>query len=129
MKKSLIPSLIVYILYTLLGGGMAVYNYIAIQKHNAEGGGLEGLGLAILLIVGIVIFGVGIIGLILKLIHIKSGWGFFGVLCLLLDILCVGSLMYYFALEIQNIDEALLLLAVLVPSSVSLISNAFSLKN
>jgi hypothetical protein len=129
MKKSLIPSLIVYILYTLFGGGMVVYNYIAIGKHNAEGGGLEGLGLALLMIVGIVIGGVGLIGLIFKLIHIKSGWGFFGFLCLLLDILCVGAVFYYFALEIQNIGEALLLLAVLIPSNISLISNLISLKN
>ena len=54
MRKIGIVPFIIYLIYTLGGGGMAIYNYIAIQKHNAEGGGLEGLGLAILMIVGII---------------------------------------------------------------------------
>lgn len=86
MRKIGIVPFVIYLIYFLGGGGMAIYNYIAIQKHNAEGGGLEGLGLAILFIIGIIFGAAGLVGVILKGIHMGTGWGFFGFLCFLLDI-------------------------------------------
>ena len=90
MKKGGLLSLIVYILYTLGGGGLALYCRIGIDNVNNNGGGWEGLGLAIVMIVGLVFGAAGLVATILKLIHMKSGWGFFGVLCILVDIAFIG---------------------------------------
>ncbi len=90
MKKGGILSLIVYILYTLGGGGLAIYSRIAIEELNNSGGGWEGLGLAIVMVVGLIFGAAGLVATILKLIHMKSGWGFFGVLCILVDIAFIG---------------------------------------
>lgn len=86
MKKGGILSLIVYILYTLGGLGLIIYSRVSIDKHNAEGGGLEGIGLALLLVLGIILGAAGLLATILKLIHMKSGWGLFGLLCILADV-------------------------------------------
>lgn len=83
MRKSGIVSFIIYLIYALGGGGMVLYNYIAIENHE---GGLEGIGYAILFILGIILGAAGLLGVILKGIHLGTGWGFFGFLCLLLDI-------------------------------------------
>jgi hypothetical protein len=86
MKKSGGFSLFVYVLYLLLGGGGAIYHYLASQSHNE---GLENLGHAIIFLFGLVAAAVGLLGLILKLIHMASGAGFFGFLCALLDVAVV----------------------------------------
>lgn len=83
MRKSGIVSFIIYLIYTLFGGGLALYNYIKALNHDS---GWEGLGYAVLLIVGIVLGAAGLLGVILKGIHLGTGWGFFGFLCILLDI-------------------------------------------
>lgn len=83
MRKTGIVSFIIYLIYALGGGGLALYNYIRIENHES---GWEGLGYAILLIVGIVLGAAGLVGVILKGIHLGTGWGFFGFLCILLDI-------------------------------------------
>ena len=49
----------------------------------------EGLGYAILIVLGLIVGGVGLISLILKLIHMGTGWGFFGFLCILVDLAIV----------------------------------------
>ena len=86
MRKIGIVSFIIYLIYALGGGGLALYNHFAIQEHNANGGGLEGPGLAILFILGIILGVAGLVGVILKGLHLGTGWGFFGFLCLLFDI-------------------------------------------
>ena len=83
MRKSGIVSFLVYLIYVLGGGGLALYNYIKIENHEE---GWEGLGYAVLLILGIVLGAAGLLGVILKGIHLGTGWGFFGFLCILLDI-------------------------------------------
>ena len=127
MRRGLL-SFVVYLIYTLLGGGTAIYNYIALQKHNAEGGGLEGLGLAILLIAGIIVFAIGLVGLIFKSLHMNKGWRFFGVLCLLLDVACVIIYLYLFLGEGMTPVDTLGIFAVAIPSILSAISNLLSLR-
>lgn len=122
-------SFVCYVLYTLLGGGMAIYNYIAIQKFNEQGGGFEGLGLALLLVLSIIVLGVGVVGLILKGIQMGTGWGFFGFLCVILDIAVVAVLVsQVFFNESVEIIEAWPVIAITVVPVISCISNAISLR-
>ena len=128
MRKGIF-SFVIYIIYALLGGGMMVYNYIAIQKHNAEGGGWEGLGLAILFIIGIILGAAGLLGVILKGIQLGTGWGFFGFLCVILDLVCVAVLVsQVFMNESVEILEAWPVIAITVLPVISCITNAISIR-
>ena len=129
MKKGGILSLIVYILYTLGGGALALYSKIGIDKVNANGGGWEGLGYAIMLVFGIILAGVGLVGVILKGIHLKTDWGFFGVLCILFDLLCVGVLAVFTFGEGGTSADFVGLLPFVIPSVVALVGNILSFKN
>ena len=128
MRKGIF-SFVIYIIYALLGGGMMVYNYIAIQKHNAEGGGWEGLGLAILFIIGLILGAAGLLGVILKGIQLGTGWGFFGFLCVILDLVCVAVLVsQVFMNESVEILEAWPVIAITVLPVISCITNAISIR-
>ncbi len=127
--KSGILSLLCYGLYALGGGGMAVYYYIALQKFNENGGGLEGIGYVILFVLGLIVCAAGILGLILKGLHIGTGWLLFGLLCLLFDVICVGFVWFYSIAESTVITEAAPFLILTIPQIISLISNGASLKN
>ena len=120
-------SFVIYIIYALLGGGTAIYNYIALGRHNEAGGGLDGLGLAILMIAGIVVLGIGLVGLIFKSLHLKTGWGFFGFLCLVLDLACVAVFLYLFLGEGVNTTDTLVIIGVAIPSMLSALSNLKSM--
>lgn len=126
MKRGIL-SFVIYVIYTLLGGGMAIYNYIALQQHNAAGGGLNGLGMAILMIAGIVVFGIGVVGLILKSLHMRTGFGFFGFLCFALDVACVILYLTLFMGEGMTMPDTLVIMAVAVPSMLSASSNLKSM--
>ena len=129
MKKSGLLSLIVYILYTLGGGALALVSKINIDNLNANGGGWEGLGYAIVMILGIILAGIGVIGIILKGIHLKTEWGFFGVLCILLDLafaaVLVASVMSNDGLS--GNDPALLVILA-IPVVTSFVGNILSMK-
>lgn len=133
MKKSGKLSLIVYILYTLFGLGMIIYSKISIDKLNASGGGLEGLGLAIVLVIGIVLGAAGLIAVVLKLIHIKSGWILFGILCILADLVFIGAFISAASpagdISQLKLDDVLPVIPFIVASIASLISNVKSLKD
>ena len=83
MRKSGIVSFIIYLIYALFGGGLAFYYYYITENYD---NGLEELGYVIIMILGIVLGAAGLLGVILKGIHLGTGWSFFGFLCILLDI-------------------------------------------
>ncbi len=87
-------SLVCYILYTLAGGALAIYGKISVDRINASGGGWDGLGAAIVLILGLIVLAVGVAGLIFKGLHIGTGWGIFGFVCLLIDLAIIAVLVY-----------------------------------
>ena len=88
MKKIGIIPLIIYILYTLAGGGLAIYCRLAIEQLSAEDG-WNGLGLAILMVVGMIVGAAGLVAVILKGLHLKTEFTLFGILCVLFDIICI----------------------------------------
>ena len=126
MKRGIL-SFVIYVIYALLGGGTAIYNYIALQQHNAAGGGINGLGMAILMIAGIIVFGIGAVGLILKSLHMKTSFGLFAFLCFALDVACVIVYMSLFMGEGMTMPDTLIILAVAVPSMLSALSNLKSM--
>lgn len=126
--KSGILSLFCYGLYALGGGGCALYSYISLERVNESGAWFEGLGFVILVILGLVVCAVGILALILKGLHIGTGWLLFGLLCLLFDVICVGFVWVYAIAESTVITEAAPFLLLTIPQIISLISNAASLK-
>lgn len=128
MRKVGMVSLVVYLLYTLLGGGMMIYNYIAIQKHNAEGGGLEGIGLAFLFILSVIVLAIGVLGLILKGIHLGTGWVLFGLLCMILDFVCVAYIWVEMVAGAGSWINGLIYSAFSLPSVISFCCNSSSLK-
>ena len=85
-------SLICYILYTLAGGALAIYGKLEADRINASGGGWEGLGAAIVFIIGLIALAVGVAGLLFKGLHIGTGWGIFGFVCILLDLAVIIAL-------------------------------------
>ena len=129
MKKAGVLSFICYLVYLLGGAGLAIYSKIMIDNVNANGGGWEGLGHAIVLILGIILAGVGLVGVILKGIHLKTEWGLFGVLCILFDILCVGALAFLTFAEGGASADFVGLLPFVIPSAVAFVGNILSLKN
>lgn len=89
MTKKGLFSFILYMLYLFFGGGMTIYNSIAIDKQNQAGGNINSIGLAVLMIFGIILAVYGLAGIILKGIHMISGLGFFAFLCVLLDLAAI----------------------------------------
>lgn len=131
MRNRGIFSFVCYVLYTLFGAGVTIYNYVAIQKHNAEGGGFEGIALAILFILGLIVLGAGVIGLVLKGIHLGTGWGLFGFLCMVLDVVIVAGLITSVIPDNPaaiNISEIWPIIPIVGVAIGSFISNALSLR-
>lgn len=133
MKKGGLLSLIVYILYTLFGGGLAIYSRVAIEELNNSGGGWEGLGHAIVMILGIILGVAGLVATILKLIHMKSGWLLFGILCILADVVFIFAWISMVAPggNVDQINPADILPSVpfIIVSIASMIANIKSLKD
>ena len=123
MRKNGGFSFICYLLYLVGGLGFAIYSYIAAQ--GAEG--LDGLGYALLMIVGLIAGGVGLVELVLKLLHMATGWGFFGFLCMLVDIAVVAYLVYAFIDGNADTSSLILIGPCVVLSTGAFISNIKSM--
>lgn len=141
MKRGGVFALITYIIYTLLYGGLtlALLNWI----ENYEGEDLGYGGLIIVLILGLCValaIG-GLVAVILKLLHMVTGWVIFVIPCILIDAYSVLSVISSVFTEVYTViitqgvnTETIIALAVgmLVPlffSAGALISNIKSLKN
>jgi len=126
MKKAGWISFICYLLYTLGGGGMALYHYMTLETNDNLG--LEGLGIAIVMVLEIVLAGVGFLGIIIKGLHLKTEWAFFGVLCILFDIACIAFLVVSVINEGGASADILALLPLAIPSAVAFVANIVSMK-
>ena len=113
----------------LYGGGQAIYSYVMTQKISESGGGWEGLGHAIVMILAIVLAGVGLIGVILKGIHLKTEWGFFGVLCILFD-LAFAAVLVTSVMSNDGLadNDPTLLFVFAIPVAVTFVCNILSMK-
>lgn len=91
MKRGIF-SFILYLICTALGGALFIYAKIEADRINNSGGGWEGLGVAVLLILGVVVGAVGLAGLLFKGLQLGTGWGIFGFLCILIDLVVILAL-------------------------------------
>ena len=73
-------------------GALAIYGKLEADRINASGGGWEGLGAAIVFIIGLIVLAVGVAGLLFKGLHLGTGWGIFGFVCILLDLAVIIAL-------------------------------------
>jgi hypothetical protein len=96
MKKRGILAFIIYLFFTLSSLALAIYSYVEIQKIPADDDSMAALSGALLIIFAM---GVGIpfgIELIVKILHLITGFKLFGIICMLGDVLIflylVGSI-------------------------------------
>ena len=86
-------SFILYLICTIGGGGIMIYAKLEADRINNGGGEpFEGIGVAVILILGIIIGAVGLAGLLFKGLHLGTGWGIFGFLCILIDLVVILAL-------------------------------------
>ena len=122
MRKGLLS----FIIYTILFGGFGILTLITkLQLDAAEG--TDGFGLAIgfvIFLFGTIVFAVPFV---LKLIHIISGWGFFGFLSVLADIALIGFLVYSM-FSGSGIDVYAIIIGLIAALVVALCADIASLK-
>lgn len=141
MKRGGVFALITYILYTLLYGGLSLA--LLHWMENYEGEGIGAVAFIIVLILGlcVALAIAGFVAVILKLLHMVTGWLIFVIPCILIDAYSVLSIISsvftdaYTVITTEGVNtETIIALAVgmLVPllfSVGALISNIRSLKN
>ena len=141
MRRGGIFALVTYIIYTLLYGGLTLALLHWIENYEGEDLGYGGiiiilvLGLCVALAIG------GLVAVVLKLLHMVTGWVIFVIPCILIDAYSVLSIISsvftdaYTVIITQGVSvETIIALAVgmIVPlffSAGALISNIKSLKN
>ena len=141
MRRGGVFALITYILYTLLYGGLTLI--LLNWMENYEGEDLGYAALIIVLILGLCValaIG-GLVAVILKLLHMVTGWVIFVIPCILIDAYSVLSVISSVFTEVYTViitqgvnTETIIALIVgmIVPlffSAGALISNIKSLKN
>ena len=141
MRRGGVFALITYILYTLLYGGLSLA--LLHWMENYEGENLGYGGIIIILVLGLCVglaIG-GLVAVILKFLHMVTGWLIFVIPCILIDAYSVLSIISsvftdaYTVITTEGVNtETIIALAVgmLVPllfSVGALISNIRSLKN
>ena len=129
MRRGGIFALVTYIIYTLLCGGLAFAFYDEIKNPDSQLSGTAAL--VMLLVWGLVVSCAigGFIAVILKLLHMATGWLIFGIPCILIDIGTVGSALSSIVELGSYSGETIILLIPLAVSVGALISNIKSLKN
>lgn len=129
MNRKGILAFIIYLLATLGGGGLALWSFIELKIiESSESGDWSAIGAAIILALGLIILVPYAVCLIAKIIQMASGAKFFGVLCIIFDVVIIGALAYTFFVE-NNGDNLIAQILALIPSTLALISNALSLKD
>ena len=128
MKRGGVFALITYIIYTLFFGGIAVWLAIALKNDNGSAG-IGGIGVALgIMIIASLAVG-GLFAIILKLVHMATGWFVLGLLCVLIDIRAV----YTLAVSIIGVGAingvTLVLILPLALAVGALVSNIKSLQN
>lgn len=128
MRRGGVFALIFYILYTLFFGGIAVFLAIALKNDNGSAG-IGGIGVALgIMIIASLAVG-GLLAIILKLVHMATGWFVLGILCVLIDIRTV----YTLAVSIISVGAingvTLVLILPLALAIGALVSNIRSLKS
>ena len=134
MKKRGLLAFIIYLLGCLFAVGALVEAYIEAQNiPEPDVDNFGALGVGLLIIFAMIIGIPSAIRLVLKFVHMLSGWKLFGVLCIILDVLFA----LYLA-EVHNIfikgfeywvsNSLILLPGVLLLHAPSIISNLRSIK-
>lgn len=92
-RKSGLVSLFIYIAMFLGYGITSLVIYISAQNGAYEG--WDGLGMAILMVIFMIFAAVAGVAMLLKIVHVAAGWGFFGFLCTLIDFAALAILIFY----------------------------------
>ena len=94
MRKSGFVSLLSYIAMFLGYGIPALTIYI--EANNGKYQGWDGLGFGLLMIFCMIYAVPAGIAMLLKILHVTTGIGLFGILCMLIDVAAFGIIVYYF---------------------------------
>lgn len=127
MKKGFL-SFIIYLVLFVGSGIITLTTYLDLEKANGQEG-FEALGLGILLALFIVVTIVLAAAFLFKIIHVATGWGFFGFLCSIIDLALIAVLAYNLYTSASfNFVESLPALAIILALVVSFGSNISSLR-
>ena len=126
MRKGLLS----FIIYAILFGGFGILTLITkLQIDAAEGtDGFNGLGLALGFVIYLICTIVLAVPFVIKLIHIISGWGFFGFLAVLVDLALIGFLVYAMFIGL-TIDVSIITVGLIAVLGAALCSDISSLKS
>ena len=123
MRKGLLS----FIIHTILFGGFGILTLITkLQLDAIDADGFNGLGLALGLVIYLICTIALAVPFVLKLIHVISGWGFFGFLCVLADIALIGLLVYSIFSGV-TIDMLIIIIGLVAALVVALCSDIASL--
>ncbi len=127
MKKGFL-SFIIYLVLFVGSGIITLTTYLDLEKANGQEG-FEALGLGILLALFIIVTIVLAVAFLFKIIHVATGWGFFGFLCSIIDLALIAVLAYNLYTSASfNLVDALPALAIILALVVSFGSNISSLR-
>ena len=129
MIRSGILAFIIYLLGALGGSILALRAYIELNYIESSGDADSyAVAAAIITIFGLIIAIPYLVCLIAKIIHLASGLKFFGIICIILDVVIIGVLAHLFSIDIDiGVDTTAAQIICMIPSSVALLSNAISL--
>ena len=141
MRRGGVFALITYILYTFLYGGLGLALLHWVKNYEGESIGALAFVIVLILALCMALAIGGLVAVILKLLHMVTGWVIFVIPCILIDAYSVLSVISSVFTEVYTViitqgvnTETIIALAVgmLVPlffSAGALISNIKSLKN